>query len=394
MTEATAGPTPPGPSPRGVPSGGTAGGPRFPARRTSLRDVRVSVRAGARQGWARVHASWFWIVQASVAGTVAYAVAFYGFGHPQPFFAPVSTWIALGFSRDRSVRRVAELAVGVALGVGFGDLVVHLIGSGVWQMGLVLAASALVGRFVDRAALITTQAGVQAIVIVCLPAASGGPFGRWLDAVVGGLVGLAAVLLTPSDPRRHVQRLARAATEELAGMLHTVARGLRTGTVADVEDALVRGRASQPALDEWRESAVAARDLARMSPATRRHREELAGSVGAAVLLDRAVRNTRVLTRRAVTVVEDGQRAEHIAELLDAAGFAVEALAEALGAGRDPARARAALLAVAAGLDPFRLASDDWQAQSLVLLARSLVVDLLEAAGTDPGTARGALPEL
>ena len=369
-------------------------GPVPPVRRALLHDLQVTARARARQGWARVHASWFWILQASAAGTAAYALALYVAGHQHPFFAPVSAWVALGFSRDRSTRRVAELAVGVALGVGFGALMVHLIGSGVWQMGLVLAVSALVARFIDRAALITTQAGVQAIVIMTLPAVSGGPFGRWVDAVIGGVVGFAVVLLTPSDPRRHVHRQARAATEELAGMLHSLARGLRAGAVGDVEDALVRGRASQPALDEWRESALTARDLARMSPAARRYRDELTASVSAAVLLDRAVRNARVLIRRSVTVVEDGHPAQAVGELLDTAAGAADALAQAYGSGRDPAGARAALTSVAQGLDPFRLAPDDWQAQSLVLLARSLVVDLLEAAGADPGVARAALPEL
>lgn len=177
-------------------------------------------------------------------------------------------------------------------------------------------------------------------------------------------------------------------------MLHTLARGLRTGSVADVEDALLRGRTSQPALDEWRESAGTARDLARVSPAAWRHRDELTRSVSAAVLLDRAVRNARVLIRRAVTAVEDGQRTELAGELLEAVARAADALAEAFGVGRDPARARAALRAVAERLDPYAMGSDDWQAQSLVLLARSLVVDLLEAAGTDPAEARAVLPEL
>ena len=369
-----------------------APGPRV--HRTTLRDLRITARTRVRQGWARVHASWFWILQAAVAGTIAYAVAFYAFGHAHPFFAPVSTWVALGFSRDRSTRRVAELAVGVALGVGFGELMVRLVGSGLWQMGVVLAVSALIGRFVDRSALITTQAGVQAIVIMTLPVLSGGPFGRWLDAVVGGVVGLAVVVLTPVDPRRHVHRQARAATEELAGTLHTLARGLRTGTVSDVEDALLRGRTSQPALDEWRESALAAQDLARVSPAARRYRDELAASASAAVLLDRAVRNARVLIRRAVTAVEDGQQTQLAAELFEEVADAADSLAEAYGSGRDPARARARLLHVAGRLDPYAMAADDWQAQSLVLLARSLVVDLLEAAGTEPAAARAALPEL
>ena len=116
--------------------------------------------------------------------------------------------------------------------------------------------------------------------------------------------------------------------------------------------------------------------------------------MSAAVLLDRAVRNARVLTRRAVTAVEDHQRTRLAGELLEAVAEGVDALAEAYGAGRAPARARAALLAVAERLDPYAMGSDDWQAQSLVLLARSLVVDLLEAAGTDAEAARAALPEL
>ena len=363
------------------------------ARAATARDLRVLAGSRVRQGWSRVVASWVWIVQASVAGAVAYAVAYYALGHASPFFAPVCTWIALGFSRDREVRRVAELAVGVALGVGFGDLVVHLIGSGVWQLGVVLAASALAGRFVDRSALITTQAGVQAIVIVGLPAIGGGPFGRWLDALVGGVVALAVVLLTPGDPRRHVRTLARDAEGELADLLRDLAHGLRAAAAAPIEDALVRGRASQPALDEWREAAVSARDLARVSPAARRHADELARHVTSAVLLDRAMRNARVLARRTLAVVVAGTSAAALADALDEVALGVAALTAADGAGRAPTDARERLTAAAGRLDPHALA-DDWQVQSLVLLARSLVVDLLEAAGADPAAARAALPEL
>ena len=150
--------------------------------RLTGRDLRVLGEARVRQGFARMRAAWFPILQAAVAGGVAYAIAHYWVGHPIPFFAPVCAWIALGFSMDRSVRKVAELAVGVAIGVGLGDLVAHVIGHGIWQISLVLFASAMLARFIDRGVLLTTQAGVQAIVIVALPATSGGPFGRWVDA--------------------------------------------------------------------------------------------------------------------------------------------------------------------------------------------------------------------
>jgi hypothetical protein len=45
-------------------------------------------------------------------------------------------------------------------------------------------------------------------------------------------------------------------------------------------------------------------------------------------------------------------------------------------------------------MDPFRLAPGDWQVQSVVLLMRSFVVDLLEVAGADPAAARAPLPEI
>jgi hypothetical protein len=45
-------------------------------------------------------------------------------------------------------------------------------------------------------------------------------------------------------------------------------------------------------------------------------------------------------------------------------------------------------------MDPFTLADGDWQVQSVVLLLRSLVVDLLEVAGADPADARALLPEI
>jgi hypothetical protein len=212
------------------PSGGSDVG-RTDTDLLGIRSARVLLRARARQGRGRVRASLFPVLQAAVAAALAFAIGQHVLGHQFPFFAPVSAWVALGFSMDRQVRRVAELAIGVAMGVGLGDLVVHVIGSGWWQVAVVLTVSALLARFIDRGPLLATQAGVQAIVIVGLPAlgASGGPLGRWTDALVGGLVALAVAALTPTDPRRRPRSQARVAVDELARMLHVLARGLRGG---------------------------------------------------------------------------------------------------------------------------------------------------------------------
>jgi uncharacterized membrane protein YgaE (UPF0421/DUF939 family) len=358
---------------------------------------RLLLRARVRQGASRVRVSLWPILQAAAAAGIAFGIARYGLGHVAPFFAPVSAWICLGFSQDRQLRRVLELAVGVAIGVGLGDLVVHAIGSGWWQVSVVLAVSALAARFIDRGAMLTTQAGVQAIVIVGLPAAqAGGPLGRWTDALVGGAVALAVAALTPGDPRRRPRLLGAEATSELAGALEVLGRGLRTRERSDLEAALVKGRASEGALEEWQSSATSARELARVSAAGLRHRDELGGLERQAVLVDRAMRSVRVLARRALPVAS-GQEERQLAPVADlVAGFAagVRVLAEAVGAGRDPAVAREVLVEVARGADPHVVGEGDWQVQSLVMLLRSPLVDVLEAAGATPEEARDALPEL
>lgn len=351
------------------------------------------LRTRLRQGWTRARAGLIPIGQASLAAGIAYAVAHYVLGHEMPFFAPVAAWVCLGFTALRDVRRVAEMAVGVAVGVGMGDLLVHLIGSGWWQLTVVLFIAAIAARFIDRGALLVIQAGAQAIIVVGLPSVSGGPLGRWTDALIGGAIALLVALLTPGDTRRRPRALAERAVTELAETLETLARGMRSRDVDDVGAALVRGRASEPVLAEWQEGARAARELARISVG-RMHRGELARLEEQAVLVDRTMRSVRVLARRVIPVLEADRDVEPVAGLVEGFASGVRQLASDVGSGGDGARGREALTTVAAQADPRTVGEGDWQVQSLVMLLRSPIVDTLEAAGASPGEARDALPEL
>jgi uncharacterized membrane protein YgaE (UPF0421/DUF939 family) len=355
------------------------------------------VQARVRQGVNRVRASAVAILQAGVAAGLSFAIARYGLGHQYPFFAPISSFIALGFSQIRQLRRVAELAFGVALGVALGDVLVHLIGSGWWQISLVLMIAVSLGRFLDRGGMLATQAGVQSIVVVGLPAAvasSGGAVGRWTDALVGGSVAVAVAALTPGDPRRLPRRAARSALLELAATVRVLVVGLRDADAEECEDALVQGRSTQPAFDEWRDVAAGARDMSRVSPRWPRYRDELTTLQRAAAQGDRALRNARVIARRSAPLCTGEHDLQGIASVLDELATATDRLGEAFGAGTSLDRPRGVLVDLAARMDPFRLAPGDWQVQSVVLLMRSLVVDLLEVAGADPAAARAPLPEI
>ncbi|HOU90777.1 MAG TPA: hypothetical protein PLU22_07000, partial [Polyangiaceae bacterium] len=118
------------------------------------------------------------------------------------------------------------------------------------------------------------------------------------------------------------------------------------------------------------------------------------------VLADRAMRNTRVLVRRARAVVDQAEAEQPVGALASMAALVhelrlgVDELGAVLASGGDPAAVRERLARAASSADPYVVAPEDWHVQSLVMLVRSLVVDLEEAAGVGPEEARGWLPEL
>lgn len=344
---------------------------------------RATTRIFLRMGWGRVTEAALPVLLASVAAAVAYAIARHVLGQPYPFFAPAAAWISLGFSPDRQARKVAELAIGVSLGVALGEVLGHTLGVGAWQIGLALLVAALLARLLDRGPLLTAQAGLQAIIIVALPASlAGGSFGRWIDALVGGAVALLMAVLVPGRSWLRARHLARTSLDEVAGALALLAVALRRGEPKRAADALTYGRAAQPVLESWRAAVTSAQEAAQFSPVARRHRAEIARLARACTYTDHAMRNARVVSRRAIAAVEDRAALPEVADLTSRLALAADALGEALGAGRDPAVVRGELRALVAELQPERFAQG-WRVQSLVVLLRSLLVDLLEVTGMD-----------
>jgi len=64
----------------------------------------------------------------------------------------------------RRMHRAVELVVGV----GFGDLLVAVIGSGAWQIALVVALAMTMAVWPDSGPLIATQAGRSAVLVATL----------------------------------------------------------------------------------------------------------------------------------------------------------------------------------------------------------------------------------
>lgn len=359
----------------------------------------------ARLGLRRSATSVVPAIQMTVCAVGAYFFAEKVLGHVGPLFAATSSLIALGFSREPRLRRVLEVGLGCTLGIAVGDLLLHWLGSGIWQAAVVLFFSIMLARFLDSGVIFTTQLALQSLLVVLLPApVVGGPFARSLDAVVGGCFALAVAFLVPRDPRLEPQNELRRLLQEVATVLRECASALSYSDSTVAWHALVRARGAQPLVDAMRTTLRGSTEIASYSPVYRRHRTEVDNLADTLEKVDLALRSSRVFARRLTSAInnsalsDDGTAA--IADVLVEAADAVEQLAVVVsdpkvGHGSSQILAvRRALAAVAIQLHPNSLGIVRTEGETVVMLLRPLLVDLLEAAGTDPAEARSLLPTI
>jgi uncharacterized membrane protein YgaE (UPF0421/DUF939 family) len=335
------------------------------------------------------------IAQCAVAAAVAWIVAKDVLGHDRPFFAPIAAVICLGVTLGQRLRRLAELLAGVGVGIGVGDVLVPHIGSGPWQIALIVALAMGVAVFLDKGPIIAIQAGSSAVLVATLLPASGtGGLDRMIDALVGGTVGIVAIALLPADPaaiaHRHASAVLGALAEALEGIGEAVRRSDLDRAVSVLEDA----RGTQAVVERLREALETGREIATISPLRRRWRRRLLGYEKASAPIDHAIRNARVLVRRAIVALEDG---EPIPPAFPETAFALSraalSLRDELASGREPVKSREAVLERARHLSVAPGAPYGFSAEVMTAQLRSITVDLLLATGIGRDDALAALPQ-
>lgn len=345
------------------------------------------------------------MLQCALAAGVAWVIATRLVGHERPFFAPIAAIVCLGTAHGARLRRSLEMMVGVAVGIGVGDLLIAVIGTGAWQIGLVVLLAMSAAVLLDGGPVITLQAGSSAVLVATLlpPGEAGGP-NRLVDALVGGAVALVVVALLPVDPVRAARRDAGRVLDVVGAALSEVADGLRTGDAEPVAAALTAARGTQAAVDALRSDLAASKEIATLAPLRWRHRGRTATLAAAADHVDNAARNTRVLARRALVAVHDGEVVDpRLPERLTLLAGATRQLAAATagqGGGGRPGGAPpvplddvvTALRAVAGGLSADLGASGGLSVRVVTAQLRSLVVDLQQAAGVGHDDALHTLP--
>ncbi|MBX4170636.1 FUSC family protein [Rhodococcus sp. DMU2021] len=365
---------------------------------TRRRPTRQGARKRLTDSFERLRTSALPIVQCALAAGLAWWVAKDLVGHQQPFFAPIAAVVSLGLGLGARLRRSVELVCGVTVGIGVGDLLVSLIGSGPWQIALVVTIAMSTAVALNSGPIFAMQAGNSAVLVATLlpPGGTGGP-DRMVDALVGGLTGIAVVAMIPTHPVRRARRNAAEILATASEVLRKVETGLVENNPKPIEDALKQARATQPAIDSMRTHLKGGREISRISPLYWNSRKRLAVLTAAADPIDHAMRNIRVLARRSLTLVRDDEildprLVQLFAELADAVDVLREMVLAEPGEQPDQAEAARVLRSIAKKMDPELIAGAGVSATVVFAQMRSLIVDLLQTAGLKRITAIATLP--
>jgi uncharacterized membrane protein YgaE (UPF0421/DUF939 family) len=346
---------------------------------------RLRDRSGysLRQRWSRTKANTILAIQGAFAAGFAWFIATKLLHHHQPVFAPISAVIVLDIAVGQRFRRTFELVLGVALGIAIGDALVYEIGTGAWQLGLVVFLATIFSVFIAGTPAVVAQATSSSVLIATLqPPKTGIYYTRFLDALVGGGVALVVMaLLVPANPLAVVSRKAGPACGVLADGLDKVANGLRAHEADLADDALTKLNEGQRQLTEFHDTLPESRETATVAPLRWRSRGALSRYVEAAEHLERAMGNARVLARRAVTLIHDEEPVpECLSESVQMLAEATRELRQSLSRGASEHRvADRSVEAVTRASEAYR-SGIGFSGSAVVAQVRAIATDLLGTA--------------
>ena len=341
-------------------------------------------RASVRERWQRTTASLILAVQGGLAAALAWFVANNLLHHDQPVFAPIAAVITLDISVGQRLRRAIELVLGVALGIAVADVLILGIGTGAWQIGLVVALATIVIVFLGGTAAIVSQAtGSSVLVATLVPPTSGIYYTRVLDALIGGVLAIGVMaLLIPTNPLTVISRAFGPALDVLADSLTETAEALTARDARRADAALTRLLEGQSTIDRFRATLPESRETVTIAPLRWRERGALAQYVEAADYVERAMGNAPVLARRAVTLINDQEPIpERLPGSLTMLSNAVRELRRELADAVNPNRTgEVAVQAVRDAADAYQ-AGLGFSGRVIVAQVRAIATDLLGTAG-------------
>jgi len=363
--------------------------------RKSLTPVAETAHESLRLRVGRVRSAWRPILQSGIAAGLAWFLARLIVGAPDPFFAPAAAVLSIGLARGQPLRRSAEVAVGVAIGIGVAFLLRSAVGLGSVQIGGIVALTIVAALLVDASVILVNQAAISAVLVMTLPTAglSNGP-DRFFDALVGGAVAIVVShVVFVRDPTSSVAAAVGRTLAELSLALREASTALETGTLDAAHQALARLRALDPSVSLLFEALAMAQEAAFVSPARRRVRGQIEPYGDAARHVDYAVRNARVLLRAVATALRTHVAVQpELPVALATLAACADALSAQLTASTDPQATRSLAILASEQATGVLALHHDLRTSVMIGQVRAIAVDLLRASGLDAEVARESIP--
>jgi hypothetical protein len=279
------------------------------------------------------------------------------------------------------------------MGIAIADALVAAIGTGTWQIGVVVALAMVAAALVGGGSMLASQAGASAVLVATLQPPEGGfDFDRALDALVGsGTALVISSLVLPVHPMRLVSESSRPVLDRLVAALGQIATALTTRQPEAADAALLGVARVDGAHEHLLETLEAAGEAARLSPQRRGTLGGVDRFAVAAGELGRAIENVRALARGAVRAanIDDAIPGEAVQAVQELARCAEE-MKGYLDDG-DPEPARTAAIRAAALANAVLEATANLSAVHVVGQIRLIAVDLLRATGMDRSEAQEAV---
>ncbi|MGC4798419.1 FUSC family protein [Micromonospora saelicesensis] len=364
--------------------------------RTAAGNLRARVARAGRQSGQRIRLYLIVALQAGLAAALAWLVASELLGNPEPTFAPAAAVGVIAASLGKRAHRALELVVGVVLGIGVGDLLISLFGTGPWQTGVIVFLAIAASVLVRGTGALMTQAGGTAVLVATLtPTAPDLELPRTVNALVGGVAGLFVMLvLLPLNPMRMVRRSAEPALDLFAREMTASAQALAEADWDRARAVLDRMRDADPQLRQLVAVTTAADEVVRLSPVRWRRRRAIAAYRRGVTHMERAFRNSRGLVRRIGTALRDE---EPVPAALPAAvehlGESVRLLHREFVAGQEPVQARERVLHAVREAGVACRQDLGFSGTIVVSQLRTAANDLLRATGVPRDEARRLVRE-
>jgi CRISPR/Cas system CSM-associated protein Csm2 small subunit len=167
------------------------------------------------------------------AAVAAYVVARILLDGPIPILAPLTALLVVQVtfvgSLKSGVQRVASVVAGVLIATGFS----MWVGFTWWSLGLLIAASLVLGQFL-RLGDHLLEVPISAMIVLGAGAAEATALGRIIETLIGALVGVAVNIVVP--PRVQVKDAATAVEElatDMASLVDRTAIQVRAGLTPD-----------------------------------------------------------------------------------------------------------------------------------------------------------------